>query len=471
MLNFTAFVGRFHPLFVHLPVGILLIAVVFQLMAWRKRSFVYDKALEVSLLVGSCGAVVSCITGYLLSGAADYDTATVWWHQWLGIAIAIISCCWYLVVRRKRSSIVPIAIAILVLPLIGITGHLGGTLTHGEDYLSFSTPEDTTQQPTRKPIENVQEAMVYKDIVQPVLSSSCYSCHGEKKQKGKLRLDIPELMLKGGKNGEVLDAASPQESEMIRRLLLPLSDKKHMPPKDKKQLSADEIALLHWWVESGFSFDRKVKELPQTQKVKPSLIALSGQQNNKLVAAPVMVPTDPVEKAGEEALRALSAKGIVVLPVSAESNYLTVNFVACENATDGDMRLLIPIKKQVLSIKLGNTKVTDSAMGIIADCKNLVRLHLENTAVTDRGLSMLTGLDKLKDLNLTGTMVTGEGVTKLTKIKGLENIYLFRTPVVRSGWEELQRAFPSATLDSGGYSLPILKGDTSFIKPKKVDKK
>ncbi|HQX86001.1 MAG TPA: hypothetical protein PKV23_10970, partial [Aestuariivirga sp.] len=102
-----------------------------------------------------------------------------------------------------------------------------------------------------KPIANVQQAVVYTDIVQPILQSKCYSCHGPAKQKGKLRLDEPPFIDKGGEEGKVLIAGNAGESEMIKRLLLPLDNKDHMPPKQKSQLTKAEIELLSWWVASG----------------------------------------------------------------------------------------------------------------------------------------------------------------------------------------------------------------------------
>ncbi|HTE23751.1 DUF2231 domain-containing protein [Flavitalea sp.] len=465
MLNVLEFIGRFHPLLVHLPIGILLIAIVFRFMAWRNPNIMLEKALNVSVAIGSIAAVLSCVTGYLLSQSADYDEDIVWWHQWLGITVAAISLGWLYQLKKRSASNWSTLTGGLLLILLMITGHLGGTLTHGEDYLSFGPAADTAQTVVRKPIENVQQAVAYTEIVKPILSTSCYSCHSDRKQKGKLRLDLPEHIMKGGKNGEIVDTASLSESEIVKRLLLPLSDKKHMPPKDKKQLTKDEISLLHWWVESGASFDRKVKELTQAGKIVPLLAALEKPEIIKQI--PPEVPPIPVSKAEPSALDTLRRRGVVVLPVSSESNYLSANFVSTDKVTDNDMKLLIPISKQLVSLKAGDTKITDSALSYISKCTNLTRLHLQHTAVTDKGLAMLASLKDLQDINLVGTAVTAQGIINLKNLKGLRNIYLYETGVVRSGWRELQTAFPSARLDSGGYVLPMLVGDTSMIKPKK----
>jgi uncharacterized membrane protein len=463
MLNVLEFLGRFHPLLVHLPIGILLIAIVFRFMAWRNPNLLLGKAINVSVAFGSIAAVFSCITGYLLSQSADYDQNIVWWHQWLGIAVAVISLGWLYQLRKQSSSDWTVLTGGLVFILLMITGHLGGSLTHGDDYLSFGPAEDTTPI-TRKPIANVQEAVAYTEIVKPILSASCYNCHSDKKQKGKLRLDLPEHIMKGGKNGEIIDTAAFSESEIVKRLLLPLSDKKHMPPKDKKQLTKDELSLLHWWVESGASFDRKVNQLTQAGKIVPVLTALEKPQD--IQQLPAELPAIPVSKADKSALDALHKRGVVVLPVSSESNYLSANFVSTDKVTDNDMKLLIPISKQLVSLKAGDTKITDTGLRYIGQCTSLKRLQLQHTAITDKGLTMLSSLKNLRDINLVGTPVTAAGLINLKSLKDLTTIYLYQTDVKHSDWPVLKSAFPSAHLDSGGYVLPMLEGDTSFIKPR-----
>jgi hypothetical protein len=152
--------------------------------------------------------------------------------MWMGIAVAAVSLFICAKVFSSQFDVgYKIAIVSLLLLLFG-TGHFGGSLTHGSDYLSaaFSSDEDsvTTQQ---KIIPNIQEATVYADIVQPMLQSKCYSCHGTKKQKGGLRVDDPQLLIKGGKDGEVIFPGKAEESELVKRLLLAREDEDHMPPK------------------------------------------------------------------------------------------------------------------------------------------------------------------------------------------------------------------------------------------------
>ncbi len=435
-------------------------------MQFRLHKAALTVALVTTLWIGAIGAVLATVTGYLLSQTADYDREVVDWHQWLGIATAAISCIWLLLYYRPQSRIIHLTISLIVFFLLLITGHLGGTLTHGEGYLSFggADEDDTVAIVQRKPLPDVNEAVVYTDIVQPVLQARCYSCHGTTRQKGKLRLDEPALLLRGGKNGSVLAEPGGEEAELVRRLLLPLNDKKHMPPKNKTQLTAAETALIHWWVKSGASFDKKVKEVETPEKIKTTLQDLENPMSIAVVAEK---PLEPVDAADPKALQALRERGVVILPVSAGSNYLTVNFVSVENASDADVAMLKPLQKQIITLKLADSRITDSAMQIIGSFRNLRTLYLERTPITDKGLARLASLKELQHLNLVGTNISTTGLLSLSTLPALKSMFLYQTAVAKSDWNKLQDSFPRVTLDSGGYQVPILVTDTSRIAPKK----
>ena len=226
--------------------------------------------------------------------------------------------------------------------LIFATGHFGGSLTHGSDYLSSALSDDTDSVTVQKIIPNIQEANVYGDVVQPLLQSKCYGCHGPKKHKGDFRMDSPEYLMKGGKEGETIVAGKAEESEMIKRLLLAREAEHHMPPKEKPQLNERQIALLHWWIEEGADFTKKIKDLPQPEKIKPVLLSMQGKPKEKALST---VPSIAVERADEKAITILRDRGVVVIPVAQNSNYLQANFITTTNTFDDDIKLLLPIKK------------------------------------------------------------------------------------------------------------------------------
>jgi len=461
-ISIIDFAGRFHPLLVHLPIGFLLMGIILLWLSRNSRFAMPAIMLKTIWLLGSLSAFASSVSGYLLSLSAEYDTDTINWHMWMGISVTIISFLLFLnpIVYRKKMTY---GLSILLAVLITITGHLGGTLTHGEGYLTGGDDKAIAPVVATKNITDVQEAKLYEDIVQPLLQTKCYSCHGPQKQKGKLRMDNPQFLLTGGKNGEIILPGKADESEMIKRVLLPEDDKKHMPPKQKSQLTEKETMLLHWWVAQGADFNKKAKEIPQTDKIKSVLLAM--QTGNKSpVKDTVLLPSTPVEQADPKIIQALKDKGVIVLPVAANSNYLAVSFLSSPQVTNEDLNFLAALQKQLLSLKIGNTNITDSALVVIGKCSHLLFLQLNNTKITDNGMSFLNSLQHLRSLNIVGTAVSAKGMQALQKLKSLQSVYLYQSKVVAADWPGLEKMFPHTMLDTGGYSLQKLQTDTVFLK-------
>lgn len=466
LLSLSELIGRFHPVLVHLPIGILALAGLFLLLPARGPFIRLRSSITPILLIGFISAVFSCITGYVLSGSGDYPERLVGIHQWMGIGVTVVTGG-ILLTRIKPSGEKwqwPLGIVLLLLLLF--TGHQGGSLTHGEDYLTqplnSMLGRDTTVIIKRKPLPDVQEAMAYADVIQPVLQAKCFGCHSASKQKGKLRMDQPALLMKGGKNGEIIMPGKSAESEMIIRILLPKNDEHHMAPKDKPQATEQETALLKWWIDNGASFDKKVKELPQPEPIRPVLLALEHEEEEDKSIPNILL--SPVEQADEQAIQALRDAGAVVLPVAAGSHYLSASFFTSTDSTDLIMPLLLPLKRQLAWIKLGNTKIGDASMEILGQCINLTRLNLSHTRITDKGLAYLAPLNQLQSLNLVGTSVTASGIAALKEWKNLQSLYLYHTNIQREDWAELKRLFPNVILDSGGYKLQFLATDTQQVK-------
>jgi len=458
-MNFSELIGRFHPLLVHLPIGILLLAALFQLLALKPKYASMHAATSIALFWGMISAIASCISGYLLSLSGDYDEELIDAHTWFAIATASISIIAYFFNRWENEFAK--WVILLMVPLIFVTGHLGGSLTHGSDYLTKGFSKDSTAEKEIKPIADVQEANAYADIIQPIFESKCYGCHNKSKRKGKLRLDEPEFILKGGKDGEVIKPGNADESDMMKRLLLPRNEEDHMPPKEKPQLKDNEIALIHWWIATGATFDKKTKELEQPEKIKPILLSL--QKEVKKI--PPDVPQAMVEKADEKTLQKLKQRGIIVLPVAQNSNYLTVNFVTVDSITYNDIALLLSIKKQLVWLNLSGKKILDTLLTPIAQLVNLTRLQIDNTLITDKELASLRSLSNLQYLNLVGTKVTANGIIQLKGLPKLQAIYIYKTFIIASEWANLKSNFPNVTLDTGGYYVPILETDTTIVKP------
>ncbi len=460
-LLFMEFIGRFHPVLVHVPIGILLLAGLFQILIKKEKYTDLQPAIGISLFWGMLGAVASCISGFLLSRNGEYDIALINTHQWFGIAVAVVSAIAWLL-NKKKNSAAKWVIALMLL-LVIITGHLGGSITHGSDYLTKAfTSGNNSADIIRKPIPNIQEAVLYNDLVKPLLESRCYSCHGPNKQKGKLRLDEPAFILKGGKDGKIIIPGSVEESHMIERISLSVLAKDHMPPKEKPQLTKQDIELLQWWVSHGADFHKRVKDLPQTEKIIPVLMALqSGTIKNENKISDI--PAAPVEKAAESIIQKLKERGVAVIPVAQNSNYLSANFIAVDSINENDLKLLGAIKKQLIWLKLSDSKITDADIPAIAKLSALTKLYLEKTAVTDREIGQLKSLSQLQYLNITGTNISIKGIEQLKDLKQFQQLFIFNTAITGREWEKLKAIFPITNIDTGGYKLIFLTGDTTEL--------
>ncbi len=445
-------VGRFHPLLVHLPIGILLLAIAFEWLSGYKRFLVLKPSISIILFLGAISALFSCITGYLLSQNGEYDGSTVSWHQWLGISVTLLSFLY--VGIRSKSEIVAKVFSIVALILLSITGHLGGSLTHGEDYL---TEGIFTNNESMNVASINDQTKMYADLVQPILERKCYTCHNASKQKGKLRLDAAEHILKGGKNGAVMVAYKVDESEMIDRLLLPLDQDEHMPPKEKKQLSSVEVEILKRWIASGASFDQTVGELKLTNNLK-DILQLHNAPNIS------EVPIDDAGKADESIITKLRMLEVMVVPVAQESHYLSVNLI---NATNIDSALLImqELKEQIVWLNANSTSISDGNLKQVGALTNLSRLHLNNTKLSGEGLVSLKTLMNLRYLNLSNTLVTSQSIVPLASLINLQSLYIYNTEIKEEEIGAIQKALPNTEIEWKDYLVPTLPTDTMMVKP------
>ncbi len=88
----------------------------------------------------------------------------------------------------------------------------------------------------------------FEQEIRPLLAKHCYDCHGEKKQKGALRLDHISSILAGGDSGPALERGDPEKSLLIKAVRY-LDEDFQMPPK--AAISPREVALLEKWVALG----------------------------------------------------------------------------------------------------------------------------------------------------------------------------------------------------------------------------
>jgi uncharacterized membrane protein len=462
MNHLLEFFGRLHPMMVHLPIGILLLAVVWVFFYGIKKKKAPKRALNFTLGAGAATAVVSALTGFQLSRTGDYDETLVSRHQWLGISVALVSLVTWLLFQRgivRRRSLKLLAVLILFL-LVG-TGHLGASLTHGSDYLTGPLSEmgKTEDRPIDFASMDLNKVQFYQDVIKPVFDKRCISCHGEGKQKGKLRLDKPEYILKGGKSGKAIEPGKQDEGELLYRIHLSLKDKDHMPPREKSQLTGQEMALLSLWVTNGSDFTKPIGNIVTRQQLDSALAHRDE---------PVMdVPAIDAPSVDWRLVNSLIKKGVSITAVAQGSNYLSVSFISVPKEASQLLNELLPLHQNVIWLTLSDCKVGDDIFPSLRQFSHLTRLSLDNTGITDNGLTEISTLLNLASLNLKGTSVTFEGTKQLAKLTRLHNLYLYQTKISEADHRKLQLILKSTIIDFGNYTVPTLITDTTEVKPPK----
>ncbi|KGE12697.1 c-type cytochrome domain-containing protein [Sphingobacterium deserti] len=463
------FIGRWHPLLVHLPIGMLILAFAMAVVDRYRKQLEYFSAIRFTLLLGSVAAIVACITGYFLSRNGGYEADVLGYHKWLGVAVAVISVVTFLLYRAPTHAKIWIQVLrsqrlmflLIVVILVGVAGHFGGTLTHGEGYMKDVLPTALKSTLGIAPpkegvftLTNAQEAVVYQDIIQPILKQRCQSCHGEKKREGGLALHNQQAMLQGGDGGAVLVKGDTVKSELYARLVLPEGHEKRMPPSGRSPITMDQIKLISWWIAAGADFERKGKELPQSKEILTILTKLENghQEETSLYAALPAAPPLPKDK-----IQAWQARGIKIMSIAADNNMVMVNAVNYAQFSNKDLEDLLAIKDNIVQLKIGRTAVTNAGMITVAKFPVLHRLHLEYTAVTDEGLLHLQRLKKVTYINLVGTKVTQQALIHLQKIPTLTHLYAFNTQLRET---ETGEGNSKIRVDTGNYVLPYLPSDS-----------
>ncbi|HVF97757.1 MAG TPA: chitobiase/beta-hexosaminidase C-terminal domain-containing protein, partial [Flavisolibacter sp.] len=430
-------VGRMHPMLLHFPIVLLLL---YFLALWMplKES---DTWVDAVGLLAALSAIVTAITGFLLSFNEDEKGSTFFWHKWGGISIAILAFLLYhLHPYLKRRKILARPLTVLISLVVIMTGHWGAGLTHGEDYLL--EPISGTAEREAVPLE---QAVAFQHVIQPLLKAKCMGCHGTSSTKGGLAMNDTASLLEGGKTGPLFIAGHPESSLLIKRILLPLDNKKHMVPKTKPQLTEEEIRLLAAWIKSGAPLQQKIIDLP----VKDSF---------RILAASMLSPSSSNNEgqmfynftsAGESKIKALNNNYRLVTPLGESSPALSVQFYGKNGYSTKALEELLQVKEQITELSLAKLPVRDGDLKIIAQLQNLRKLNLNYTDVTDEGLIELIALKQLQKLSLAGTAVSSTVAAQLLKLPELATVYIWNTKLNSTDLAALQKQYPNVKLETG----------------------
>lgn len=436
LANIFTFAGHLHPLIVHLPIGFILLAAVFNILSYKKKYENLKPAVSVTLLIGFISAATACIFGYVLSLSGDYDKAVLSHHKFSGIVLTLISGLLYAITTdrfKKELSMPGMLFSFMLIGLVGLmsySGHQGANLTHGNDYLTVRT---LMQEVRDKPV-SVQSAMIYEDVVGPILQKKCSQCHQDGKLKGRFSVENLQTLLKGGKNGPAVVAGNPVESELYKRVTLGADDKDFMPADGKPPLTKTEIKIIKWWIEkAGAVQGKNMAQLKNTDSIKQQIGAYlgfikdEGSEGEEKGFIQAVNPDIPLN-VDTLAIGRLRAKGLMVRMMLKKPAMLDITLPEKSGLKIEQIKNdLVPLAKNVVWLNLSGNDFTDNDLVILRSFANLEKLRIGKNPVTDGVSNNLASLKHLEAVNLNQTKITDLAVNNLKKNPAIKRIYTWGT--------------------------------------------
>jgi len=424
------FIGRFHPLLVHFPIAFFLLVPILEI-AGRSARFAYLRlSVRFVLSLATVGATVAAILGWCLGRSGGYSGRLITQHMWGGVVLCLVCWgCWLLSTRlRELGRTYAIALA-LGAGLVAWTGYRGAQLSLGPNHLTEEMPSGLRSllgvKDNREASASLPDPTTfYGARIQPIFTARCISCHGAEKHKGNLRLDSYRGLMRGGKDGPVIQIGSLQGSDLFRRITVAAGHDDFMP-RGKSPLAADEVKTIELWIGAGAS---------------DTLAANAIKNAPSASIAPAEVKLEEIDPAAVAKLRA------TIAPAVAQLQKQFPNILDYDSRGSADLRLNASIlggkfgdreleafdlvSEHIVVADLSRTSITDQSAVAIAAMKRLHVLRLMDTHLTDSTFLRLHTLSELESLNVYGTPVTPAVLPTIAKLPKLSHFYAGQTGIV-----------------------------------------
>lgn len=280
--------GRLHPLMVHFPLALVIVAALVELWRAARRHEGPSPFAVTSVWFAAVGGVGAAGSGWANAAFGGESTSVdLFLHRWGGVAVAVLLVA--LAIAGTTASRAGHAAwsglwrmgLVLCAGIVATVGHFGGNLVHGEGYvtralwaalrasqgtsaateapseLSAASPPAPAVSPapaaTEAPAvvsEVARDSVTYADLL-PLFEARCFDCHGRGKSKAGIRLDEPAALVNGERRGRIIvKPGFPDASSLLTVLTLPIDDELAMPPEGER-LSAEEVAKVRAWIAAG----------------------------------------------------------------------------------------------------------------------------------------------------------------------------------------------------------------------------
>ena len=414
--DWLQFLGRFHPALLHLPIGLIVLVPVLEIAGARRPAL--REAANFVLRGAVALALPTFALGYMLAYSAGDTGTIVLRHMWgaIVLCIGLVLC---MLVRpawaaRRQAHVYPVLLAATLLTLVW-TGHEGGSITHGSDYLTRYMPARLRALFPSTSLSGVNSDSFYAQHIHPVFEAKCVACHGEGTEKAGLRLDSHSNVMRGGKGGAVIVPGKPEASMLLARVTLSPGDPHFMPAEGRTPLTSDEVSLIRSWIKAGAT--STASSIPGVKVA-----------NDRVEPPPQ--PVGDYSKLMPEIVRMQHSLGAKLVPMSANpSDGLILRTVdVAPSFGDAQIAEFQKFGPYIVEAELARTAITDASFDTLKTFSHLRALHLEGTSITGANLATLTLLTQLTYLNLSGTKVTAQAIAPLRKMPRLRHLYVFNTP-------------------------------------------
>ena len=367
MEEIIKYLGNFHPVVLHLPIGAFLFTfLLFVSQKYLKSNF--NPAVRMGLLFSFITSIITSIFGYILHLNGDYDSVLVDRHMWLAIATTIlIGFVLYLHKRQKPYNHV-LSSFVFATVLLTITGHNGGSLTHGKDYLKLPDFEKEIS------IVSYDSIHVFNQVISPILDSKCVKCHNTGKSKGNLMLSSIDKILLGGEKGQIIKSNSSVDSRLYTYLNLPIDDEMHMPPDGNSQLNDNEKELIKLWIDEGADFYNFRK--------------MNDDNFSKEILSFLPKEIASVDPPNRNDLVKLIENEFRIERISTENNFIDIKYQG-KSFKQSYLRLLSKVSDNIKRLDLSFVDLSSIDLSRVDNFENLTYLNLNNTKLTTKKIQKL----------------------------------------------------------------------------------
>ena len=424
--------GRFHPIILHFPLALLLLLLIVQALQVFKVLNLPGLLIEYLFVATILLTGLTFLSGFLLYANGEYSGFLIDQHFNGALITFLLLALSFLLFQRKENNRIFNNLALLA--LLGsngfalFTGHQGGSLTHGRNFLTEYVPMITQPEEVEAMHRDSLE-FLYEDMIQPILESKCAGCHSTLRSKGGLSVSSLQDLFKKGESGKIpVIHSAADSSELYRRLILPDSLDEHMPPAGKTPLDRKEIQLIKYWIDAGANENMSLADVPDsiTNMLVTPLSTAIRKYNFDMTRSRLS------QEKIEEELTALSAYlEMVVKPdsLSEGSLFMLSNKFPPVTFTTKKLLELKPYLDMFSKVSVASSDIDDADLYFFGNMTNLKELYLQKTKVKGQGLVYLSKLPHLEVLNLSFTGTDDKMLLELMQFPALKEVYLYGTQV------------------------------------------